>query len=194
MNPNFEKCGGLIPAVVQDFTSATVLMVGYMNEEAFFRTREKGLVTFYSRSKERLWTKGEDSGNYLKVVSLSLDCDKDAVLVVVEPTGNVCHTGSFSCFNQDAQPILAKLEQVISDRIEFGGKNSYVKSLCELGESRLAQKVGEEAVEVVIATMKKDGTLADEAADLLFHLLVLLKSCKMGLANVLKVLHDRAEQ
>lgn len=188
---------GLVPAIVQDAATRRVLMLGYMNRDAAERTLETGLVTFWSRSRDALWTKGETSGNTLRLVAMHADCDADALLVLAEPNGPTCHTGAVSCFDADG-PLgvgigaLAELEQTIRQRLDAGGEGSYVRSLAERGLDRIAQKVGEEAVEVVLASKNADDeALAGEAADLLFHLLVLLNHRGLGLADVVAALETR---
>lgn len=196
---DFDKADGLVPAVVQDAATRRVLMLGYMNRAAAERTLETGLVTFWSRSRNAPWTKGETSGHTLRLVAMRADCDADALLVLAEPAGPTCHTGAVSCFDADApQPAgagigaLAELEETIRQRLTSGGEGSYVRSLAERGLDRIAQKVGEEAVEVVLASKNDDGdALAGEAADLLFHLLVLLNHRGLGLAEVVGVLEAR---
>lgn len=185
---------GLVPAIVQDDATLRVLMLGYMNEESLARTMETGFVTFFSRSKGRLWTKGEESGHRLELRSVALDCDKDALLVKARPVGPVCHTGADTCWdekNRDAD-FLHYLEEVIELRRHSGAKDSYVASLFEEGERRIAQKVGEEAVELVIESIggERDRMLG-EAADLLFHYLVLLNSKGVKLQEVKDLLKQR---
>lgn len=194
---DFDKAEGLVPAVVQDAATRHVLMLGYMNRAAAEHTLTSGLVTFWSRSRDALWTKGETSGHTLRLVAMRADCDADALLVLAEPNGPTCHTGAVSCFGAD-EPLgvgigaLAELEQTIRQRLESGGEGSYVRSLAERGPDRIAQKVGEEAVEVVLASKSADdAALAGEAADLLFHLLVLLNHRGLGLEAVLGVLEER---
>jgi phosphoribosyl-ATP pyrophosphohydrolase/phosphoribosyl-AMP cyclohydrolase len=193
--PNFLKCDGLLPAVIQDSTSGEVLMLGYMNEEAFNRTIETKRVTFFSRSRQALWIKGESSGNYLKLKDISLDCDQDAILVQAVPSGPTCHEGTTSCFS-DASPaswsILSGLERVITQRKMSLADDSYTASLFKAGIDRLAQKVGEEAIEVVIEA--KNGNkerLLSESADLLFHLMALWEAQGVSLAGVCDVLRER---
>jgi phosphoribosyl-AMP cyclohydrolase / phosphoribosyl-ATP pyrophosphohydrolase len=193
---DFEKGRGLVPAVVQDADSLQVLMVGYMNAEALDRTRESGRVVFYSRSKGRLWTKGEESGNFLEVASLEADCDGDALLVRARPRGPTCHLGTVSCFGTEDAPglgFLAKLQRVIEARKSApAGSESYVRSLLAAGLDRIAQKVGEEAVETVIASKNADPeALRSEASDLLFHLMVLLASRGLSLEEVAETLRAR---
>ncbi len=196
--PDFSKCGGLLPAVVQDFTTGAVLMLGYMDERAFKLTKEKGLVTFFSRSRQELWTKGESSGNFIKLVGLSVDCDRDAILVQVEPSGPTCHEGTDSCFADSYAPtlsILSKLEKVIRERKESDSKASYTASLFEAGIDKIAQKVGEEGIEVVIEAKNNNlDRLLNESADLLFHLMVLWEAKGVSLAEVSEVLKERAKK
>ncbi|NNF58099.1 MAG: bifunctional phosphoribosyl-AMP cyclohydrolase/phosphoribosyl-ATP diphosphatase HisIE [Rhodothermaceae bacterium] len=193
---DFAKGDGLVPAIVQDAATRRVLMLGYMNREAAEQTQATGLVTFWSRSRDALWTKGETSGNTLRLVAMHADCDADALLVLAEPTGPTCHTGAVSCFNADAGlGALAELEQTIQQRLESGGEGSYVRSLAEAGLDRCAQKVGEEAVEVVIAAKNDDAdALLNESADLLFHLLVLLHQQGHVLSEVIGVLEKRRDE
>jgi phosphoribosyl-ATP pyrophosphohydrolase/phosphoribosyl-AMP cyclohydrolase len=199
---DFEKLNGQIPAVVQDADTGQVLMLGYVNEEAWLKTQQEGRVTFFSRSKNRLWTKGETSGNYLEVVSLHPDCDQDAVLIRARPQGPTCHRGTTSCFeqaNQTAEPgapvgFLAELEQLIQRRQQYPQEdpNSYTARLFTKGLPKIAQKVGEEAVETVIdAVAGNRAGLPGEAADLLYHLLVLLCASGSSLSEVLEVLRSR---
>lgn len=192
-NPDFSK--GLIPAIIQDATTLKVLMLGYMNEEALEKTKKDQQVTFFSRSKNRLWTKGETSGNFLNVVSMELDCDADTLLIKVNPVGPACHTGSDTCFNEDNQDNAAWLDylkQVIRSRKGASAESSYTASLFHKGTHKVAQKVGEEAVELVIeALMDNDELFKGEAADLIFHLLVLLEDRGIGLEKVIDLLKQR---
>lgn len=191
MKPDWKKMGGLIPAVIQDDRDGSVLMVGYMDGAALEKTRKTKKVTFYSRSKKRLWTKGESSGNFLKLVSVSLDCDADALLVRAVPMGPACHSGAASCFDAPLD-FLKQLDEVVADRFKRRPKGSYTTSLIKEGPDRIAQKVGEEAVETVIAAKNKDkDALLGEAADLLFHLTVLLRSRGLSLHGAAKVLRRR---
>ena len=180
MKLDFEKMGGLIPAIIQDSCTGKVLMLGFMNEEALAKTEEIGKVTFYSRTKNRLWTKGETSGNYLNVVSIAADCDKDTLLIKVKPVGPVCHTGSDTCFgevNDTDLFFLSYLQDFIDKRKAEMPEGSYTTSLFKKGVNRMAQKVGEEAVETVIeATNGTDEGFLYEASDLIYHLIVLLTS------------------
>ncbi|MFZ9036046.1 MAG: bifunctional phosphoribosyl-AMP cyclohydrolase/phosphoribosyl-ATP diphosphatase HisIE [Francisellaceae bacterium] len=193
---DWQKMSGLVPVIVQCHQSARVLMLGYMNQEAFIRTCDSEKVTFYSRSKARLWVKGETSGNTLKLIDIGLDCDKDAIIVLVEAKGPTCHKGSDSCFDivSENTDILIELERIINRRKDEKPAGSYVANLFETGLPRIAQKVGEEAVEVVIASMKGQSDideLKNESADLIFHLLVLLSQCKVGWSEILQILEDR---
>ena len=194
MNLDFGKYpDGLVPAIVQDEATGRVLMLGFMNAEAIEETRRTNRVTFYSRSKQRLWTKGETSGNVLKVVSLTPDCDADTILVKAMPAGPVCHTGADTCFGEaNRKDVISELEAVIADRTANQTVDSYVSGLFGKGLNKIAQKVGEEAVEVVIAA--KDDDLAafkSEAADLMFHFLILLHSKGLRFDEVLDVLASR---
>ncbi|GAB3341869.1 bifunctional phosphoribosyl-AMP cyclohydrolase/phosphoribosyl-ATP diphosphatase HisIE [Marivirga atlantica] len=193
--PNFSKDPkGLLPAIIQDAYTNKVLMLGYMNEEAYEKTQETKKVTFYSRSKERLWTKGESSENYLNLVSMSVDCDQDAILVKVIPDGPTCHTGADTCWNEKNEGIgfINKLEDVIEGRKNGDDEKSYVKSLFNKGINKIAQKVGEEAVEVVIEAKDNDEELfLNESADLLFHYLILLQAKGYKLKDVIKILEGR---
>jgi len=186
---------GLIPAIIQDIETKNVLMLGYLNEEAYAKTVELNKVTFFSRSKNRLWTKGEESGNFLEVVDIKIDCDNDSLLIKVKPFGNVCHTGSDTCWNEKNEAsygFLSELEQTIEDRKKNPTQKSYVASLFEKGINKIAQKVGEEAVEVVIeAKDNNDNLFLNESADLLFHYLILLQAKGFRLQDVEKVLKSR---
>ena len=180
MKLDFEKMGGLIPAIIQDSCTGKVLMLGFMNEESLAKTEETGKVTFYSRTKNRLWTKGETSGNFLNVVSIVADCDNDTLLIKVKPVGPVCHTGSDTCFgevNDTDLFFLSYLQDFIDKRKAEMPEGSYTTSLFKKGVNRMAQKVGEEAVETVIeATNGTDEGFLYEASDLIYHLIVLLTS------------------
>ena len=189
---DFAKGDGLVPAVVQDAATGRVLMLGYMNREAAEQTLATGRVTFWSRSRNTVWVKGETSGNGLRLVSLAADCDRDALLAQAEPEGPTCHTGAVSCFTDAPIETLAELEATIQQRVAEGSGGSYVRALTDAGVDRCAQKVGEEAVEVVIAAKNTDdAALAEEAADLVFHLLVLLQRRGLALADVTRVLRER---
>ncbi|WP_262713831.1 bifunctional phosphoribosyl-AMP cyclohydrolase/phosphoribosyl-ATP diphosphatase HisIE [Pareuzebyella sediminis] len=190
MNVDFKKNeDGLVPAVVQDAITKNVLMLGYMNAEALRKTQETKRVTFYSRSKKRLWTKGEESGNYLNLIDIKTDCDNDTLLVSVSPIGPTCHKGSDTCWNQENTTsfgFLSKLESVIEKRrVSSDGSTSYVASLFEKGINKIAQKVGEEAVETVIeAKDNNDELFLNESADLLFHYLILLQAKGFSLKDI----------
>jgi len=193
MNIDFNKSEGLVPVIIQDDRTLQVLMLGYMNEEAFEKTKKEGIVTFFSRSKNRLWTKGEESGNFLKVKNIAIDCDQDTVLIKAIPMNVVCHTGSFSCFgDKDSKGFLYELEEKISQRIDEKTEGSYTYSLFQRGINKMAQKVGEEAVEVVIeAKDNNDDLFKNEAADLLYHLLILLKAKNFTLKDIEEILLSR---
>lgn len=195
MKLDFNKGDGLVPAIVQDSKTRKVLMLGYMNEEALAATKEGGKVTFYSRSKQRLWTKGESSGNYLNLVDIKVDCDKDALLILAKPTGPVCHTGEDTCFkekNEDPLVFLKKLEKTIHKRKINPQEGSHTSKLFKKGINKIAQKVGEEAVELVIEAKDNDNMLfINEAADLLYHYMILLEAKNMKLSDVVKVLEGR---
>ena len=193
LNIDFSKGDGLVPVVIQDNTTLQVLMVGYMNEEAYLKTETEGKVTFYSRSRQTLWTKGDTSGNWLRVVTTETDCDNDAILIKAEPSGPVCHTGTWSCFGeQPAKGFLYRLEDIINSRIENGSTGSYTSRLFSEGTGKIAQKVGEEAVELVIESMgDNNGLFKNEVADLLYHLLVLLRAKSVSLPEIEEVLLSR---
>jgi phosphoribosyl-ATP pyrophosphohydrolase/phosphoribosyl-AMP cyclohydrolase len=192
---DFDKMEGLVPAIVQDALSGKVLMQGYMNKAAFDHTRESGHVTFFSRSKNRLWTKGETSGNFLDLVSMSVDCDGDSILVKANPKGPVCHTGADTCFeeqNTSKTGFIDQLRTIIKDRKNNPSDQSYTASLLAKGINKVAQKVGEEAVEIVIEAKDDNKELfLGEAADLLFHYLVLLEAKGYELDEVMEVLMSR---
>ena len=190
---NFIKGNGLVPAVIQDFTTLQVLMVGFMNEESFEKTRKEGKVTFFSRSKNRLWTKGETSGNYLFVKEISIDCDNDSILIKVDPAGPVCHTGNTSCFGEESvKGFIYRLEQIINQRIDDNVEDSYTNKIFRQGINKSAQKVGEEAVELIIEAKGDNPELfKNEAADLLYHFLILLKSKGINLTDIEDVLKSR---
>jgi phosphoribosyl-ATP pyrophosphohydrolase/phosphoribosyl-AMP cyclohydrolase len=197
MNIDFSKSAhGLIPAIIQDSETKSVLMLGYMNEEAFVKTQETKKVTFYSRSKQRLWTKGEESGNFLNLLSIKNDCDNDTLLIQVKPVGPTCHTGTDTCWAEENEPnygFISTLEQTIKTRRDNAdAEKSYVASLFEKGINKIAQKVGEEAVEVVIeAKDNNDELFLSESADLLFHYLILLQAKGFQLNDVIEVLKKR---
>lgn len=186
---------GLIPAIIQDVNTNNVLMLGYMNQEAFDKTKETNKVTFFSRSKQRLWTKGEESGNFLNLVSIENDCDSDTLLIKVIPEGPTCHKGTGTCWgeeNSDELSFLSQLEAIIKQRRESGNEKSYVNDLFKKGINKIAQKVGEEAIEVVIEAKDNNNELfLNESADLLFHYLILLQAKNYELKDVIKVLVSR---
>jgi len=197
---DFKKLDGLIPAIIQDASTSTVLMLGFMNSEALEKTRKEGKVTFFSRTKNRLWTKGEESGNFLHVVEILEDCDRDTLLIKANPAGPTCHTGSDTCFNETntlsrkASKIdfIAELQQLIHTRRVEMPEGSYTSSLFKEGINKIAQKVGEEAVELIIeAKDNNDELFLNEAADLLYHLLVLLTAKKKDISDVVSVLEQR---
>jgi phosphoribosyl-ATP pyrophosphohydrolase/phosphoribosyl-AMP cyclohydrolase len=192
---NFKKGEGLMPAVIQDHITGKVLMLGFMNLEAYTKTKKDNLVTFYSRTKQALWTKGETSGNFLHVIEILEDCDKDTLLIKVKPDGPVCHTGTDTCFNEknkNALNFIRHLEEVIHDRKVHPQKDSYTTSLFDKGINKIAQKVGEEAVELVIEAMDQDDdALINEAADLFFHFLVLLEEKGISFNKIIDKLEDR---
>ncbi|HEY8537655.1 MAG TPA: bifunctional phosphoribosyl-AMP cyclohydrolase/phosphoribosyl-ATP diphosphatase HisIE [Steroidobacteraceae bacterium] len=195
---DWSKGDGLLPAVVQDAHTGQVLMLGFMNEAALRKTIELGRVTFFSRTKNRLWTKGETSNNFLEVVKIARDCDNDSLLITAIPQGPTCHLGTQSCFGDDVKSdasdvgFLTKLEAVIADRIQQQPEGSYTAKLWSRGVTRMAQKVGEEGVEVALAAaIQDDERLVSESADLLFHLALLLKSRGLSLATVVEELERR---
>ena len=196
MNLDFNKQGGLVPAIIQDAKTDKVLMLGYMNQEALEKTEKEGIVTFFSRSKQRLWTKGETSNNFLHVVDIKVDCDEDTLLIKVDPDGPTCHTGADTCWDEKNEPgqagWLNHLKAVIRDRKNNPSEKSYTASLFEKGTNKIAQKVGEEAVELVIEAMdSNDDLFKDEAADLLFHYLVLLEQRGIDFDAIIDVLRER---
>jgi len=193
MKIDFTKGNGLAPVIIQDNTTLQVLMLGHMNQEAFEQTSKEGKVTFFSRSKNRLWTKGETSGNYLYVKDIQDDCDNDTILIKVNPAGPTCHKGSNSCFGDDtAKGFLYNLEQIINQRIDDNDPDSYTNKLYKKGINKVAQKVGEEAVELVIESKdNNDNLFKNEAADLLYHLLILLKAKGCSLQEIEEVLKER---
>jgi phosphoribosyl-ATP pyrophosphohydrolase/phosphoribosyl-AMP cyclohydrolase len=200
MNIDFNKnTDGLVPAIIQDAKTRNVLMLGYMNQEAFDKTVKTNKVTFYSRTKGRLWTKGEESGNFLELVSIQNDCDQDTLLIKVNPVGPTCHKGTDTCWNEDNTSnygFLSKLEDVITSRVENADSSkSYVASLFQKGINKIAQKVGEEAIETVIeAKDNNDDLFLNESADLLFHYLMLLQAKGYRLNDVVKVLESREKK
>lgn len=205
MDIDFKKNSDrLVPAIIQDVNTKKVLMLGYMNEEAFLKTNRTKKVTFYSRSKKRLWTKGEESGNFLELVDIKLDCDRDTLLIQANPTGPVCHKGTDTCWAEENTPeygFLSRLEGIIESRKKLSetepelrkeNESSYVVSLFDRGINKIAQKVGEEAIETVIeAKDSNDELFLNESADLLFHYMILLKAKGFGLRDVVKVLEER---
>ena len=193
MNIDFNKGDGLVPAVIQDVTTGAVLMLGYMNEEAFQKTQETGLATFYSRSKHRLWTKGETSGNILKVIDIKVDCDEDTLLIKVQPAGPTCHTGQDTCFGEaPVKGFIYQLEEIIRQRKLEPTEGSYTSYLFSKGMGKIAQKVGEEATELIIEALGNDDELlANEAADLIYHVLTLLQERNLSLSDIEQVLQER---
>ena len=191
---NFKKSDGLVPAIIQDADTQKVLMLGYMDEAALEKTQKDKRVCFYSRTKKRLWTKGETSGNFLEVVDIKIDCDEDTLLIIANPTGPVCHTGADTCFNEENKSthFLAYLEDIIQERKNNPSDASYTASLFKKGINKVAQKVGEEAVELVIEAKDDNRELfLGEAADLLYHYLVLLAAKGESLEQVIEVLKKR---
>ena len=195
MNVDFQKGNGLVPAIIQHYKTNNILMLGYMNEEALLKTKELGKATFFSRSKKRLWTKGESSGNYLIVKDILFDCDQDTVLIKAKPLGPTCHTGSETCFNEVIKPnddFIYQLEEIIADRKNNPTDESYTVSLFKEGINRITQKVGEEAIEVVIEGIDNNiERLKEETADLIYHLLVLLAEKEISLSDISDVLRKR---
>jgi len=196
MNINFNKSDGLVPVIVQDAVNMQVLMLGYMNEEALAETKKEGKVVFYSRSKQRLWMKGETSGNFLFVNEIKVDCDNDTILIMANPVGPVCHTGTQTCFGDvNSKGFLYKLEETIHKRIDENDETSYTNKLFKKGINKVAQKVGEEAVELVIEAKDNDDDLfLNEAADLMYHFLILLKAKNHTLSQVEKILTERIKK
>lgn len=195
---DFNKLDGIIPAIIQDSETGRVLMLGFMNPEALEKTRKEGLVTFFSRTRERLWTKGEESGNFLHVEEILEDCDRDTLLVKVRPGGPVCHTGSDTCFNEENREelqFLSKLQELIAGRKQEMPEGSYTTGLFRAGIAKIAQKVGEEAVELVIESLdSRDDLFLNEAADLLYHLMVLLAARELSIKDVAGVLEERHQR
>ena len=194
MKPIFNQSDGLVPVIIQNNSNNNVLMLGYMNLEALEKTKREKRVTFFSRSKQRLWTKGESSGNFLEVISIQIDCDSDALLIKVNPIGPTCHTGKTTCFGEpSSKGFIYELEQTIDERISGDDPDSYTNKLFKRGINKVAQKVGEEAVEVVIEAKDNDRDLfLNESADLLYHLLILLRAKGAKLSDVEAVLKGRA--
>lgn len=195
MKINFNTTDGLVPVIIQNYLTRQVLMLGYMNQEAFSKTEKEGRVTFFSRSKGRLWTKGETSGNFLLVKEIQLDCDNDTLLIKAKPQGPCCHTGSTSCFNEESSKgFLYALEQTIGERIDGNNEKSYTNQLYKRGINKVAQKVGEEAVELVIEAKDNNADLfKNEAADLLYHFLILLKAKNITFEEIEEVLEWRSD-
>ena len=196
MNIDFNKCGGLVPAIIQDATTKVVLMLGYMNEEALKKTQETGLVTFFSRSRQCLWTKGGTSGNYLHLVDIKVDCDNDTLLIQATPDGPTCHKGTDTCWGEENKPnpllFLSELSDFIEKRHEEMPEGSYTTSLFKDGLNRMAQKVGEEALELVIeATNGTNERLIYEGSDMLYHLIVLLTSKGLRIEDMARELMER---
>jgi len=193
MEIDFNKTNGLTPVIIQDEHTLEVLMLGYMNQEAYDKTIAENIVTFFSRSKNRLWTKGETSDNFLHVKDIKIDCDKDTLLIKVKADGPTCHTGNRSCFNTGYnQNFILQLEQIIADRYENPKDGSYVNKMRQKGLNKIAQKVGEEAVETVIAALNEtEKDLINEASDLVFHLLMLLREKEVTLERIAKNLEER---
>lgn len=195
MNLNYDPITGLIPVIIQNDLTSQVLMLGYMNDEAFQETVKENKVTFFSRSKQRLWTKGEASGNFLNVISIQKDCDQDTLLIRALPDGPTCHTGSTTCFNEEtAKGTLYELQNTIQQRIDNNDPSSYTNQLFRRGINKVAQKVGEEAIEVVIEAKDNNEELfLNESADLVYHLLILLKAKGTKLEDVEGILRERME-
>jgi phosphoribosyl-ATP pyrophosphohydrolase/phosphoribosyl-AMP cyclohydrolase len=194
---DFSKSDGLVPCIVQDAHTSVILMLAYMNEEAYQKSIQEKRLTFYSRSKKRLWTKGETSGNYLNLAEIKVDCDNDTLLAKVNPVGVVCHTGQDTCFNEENKKLwtIQSLEQLIQSRKNNPIENSYTSKLFESGINKIAQKVGEEAVELVIESKDENRELfLGEAADLLYHYLVLLSAKNVSLSDVEEVLANRHDR
>jgi phosphoribosyl-ATP pyrophosphohydrolase/phosphoribosyl-AMP cyclohydrolase len=193
MTIDFNKGEGLVPVIIQHINTLQVLMLGYMNEEAFQKTKEENRVTFYSRSKNRLWTKGEESGNFLAVKDIQIDCDNDTILVKAIPNGPTCHTGATSCFKEETpKGFLYQLEETISQRIDNNDADSYTNQLFKRGINKVAQKVGEEAIELVIEAKDDNADLfKNEAADLLYHYILLLKAKGFRIEDVEAILKER---
>ena len=188
--PNWRDETSLLPAIIQDAETKQVLMLGYMNEAAFRQTLETKKLTFFSRSRQMLWTKGETSGNYLDFFDYQVDCDQDAILIQAKNSGPTCHKGSYSCFG-DEEFSLQSLENALQQRIDNPSNNSYTSALVTKGNKEIAKKIAEEANEVAISAVSNDGRITEEAADLMYHLLVLLKFNKLSFGDVEKVLRDR---
>ena len=195
MTIQFDKNTGLVPVIIQDYLNLKVLMLGYMNQEAFDKMLQEKRVTFFSRSKNRLWTKGETSGNFLELMDWKLDCDNDTILIKAKPLGPTCHKGTTTCFAEETDKgFLYELQQTISDKIDNNDENSYTNELYKRGINKVAQKVGEEAVELIIETKdNNDELFLNEAADLLYHYLILLKAKGFTIEDVEKILKSRSK-
>jgi phosphoribosyl-ATP pyrophosphohydrolase/phosphoribosyl-AMP cyclohydrolase len=195
MKPDFTKNNGLVPVIIQEKATLQVLMLGYMNEEAYQKTITENKITFFSRSKNRLWTKGETSGNYLFVEKFYLDCDRDTLLFLVNPVGQVCHTGAYSCFGtKESKGFIYQLEETIAKKIETNDQTSYTNTLFKQGINKMAQKVGEESVELIIEAKDNNQQLfINEAADLMYHLLILLKAKNCRFEDIEGVLLSRSK-
>ncbi|UQB68517.1 bifunctional phosphoribosyl-AMP cyclohydrolase/phosphoribosyl-ATP diphosphatase HisIE [Epilithonimonas zeae] len=195
MTIKFDENTGLVPVIIQDYLKLKVLMLGYMNREAFDKTLQEKRVTFFSRSKNRLWTKGETSGNFLELIDWQLDCDQDTILIKAKPLGPTCHNGTTTCFNEENDKgFLYELQQTISDKIDNNDENSYTNKLYKKGINKVAQKVGEEAVELVIeAKDDNDELFLNESADLLYHYLILLKAKGFTIEDVERILKSRSK-
>lgn len=195
MTIKFDTNTGLIPVIIQDYLNLKVLMLGYMNQDAFDKTLQEKRVTFFSRSKNRLWTKGESSGNFLELIDWKLDCDNDTILIKAKPLGPTCHNGTTTCFAEESDKgFLYELQQTISDKIDNNDESSYTNELYRKGINKVAQKVGEEAVELIIETKdNNDELFLNEAADLLYHYLILLKAKGFTIEDIEKVLKSRSK-
>ena len=195
MTIKFDNNTGLVPVIIQDYLNQKVLMLGYMNQEAFDKTVSEKKVTFFSRSKNRLWTKGESSGNFLELIDWKIDCDQDTILIKAKPLGPTCHNGTTTCFAEESNKgFLYELQQTISDKIDDNDESSYTNELYKRGINKVAQKVGEEAVELVIeAKDDNDELFLNEAADLMYHYLILLKAKGFTLEDVERVLKSRSK-
>ncbi|MCD9853694.1 bifunctional phosphoribosyl-AMP cyclohydrolase/phosphoribosyl-ATP diphosphatase HisIE [Epilithonimonas sp. JDS] len=195
MTIKFDNNTGLVPVIIQDYLNLKVLMLGYMNQEAFDKTLQEKKVTFFSRSKNRLWTKGETSGNFLELIDWKIDCDQDTILIKAKPFGPTCHNGTTTCFTEETDKgFLYELQQTISDKIDSDDSKSYTNELYKRGINKVAQKVGEEAVELVIeAKDDNDELFLNEAADLMYHYLILLKAKGFTFEDVEKVLKSRSK-
>lgn len=191
---NFEKLNGIIPAVIVDVNTKKVLMLGFMNKQSLTKTIETKLVTFYSRTRNSIWTKGETSGNFLKLIEIKIDCDSDSILIYAEPQGPTCHLGNYSCFNEEKKSIqfLEKLFELIKSRKKELPENSYTTKLFKEGENRIVQKVGEEAIETIIAAKNNDKTeIINEVSDLIFHLFVMLVEKNIDFTDIVINLEKR---